>query len=154
MGLNIEELIGGTIGDSVAKVVGAFKEDPTKKGEFQAAADAHRAEFQLTALKLAKQIEIETNAQAAEIAKAQIAVNEADAKGNWFQSSWRPLIGYICGAGLLYQELLRPLLNFAAQLAGSAARAESLDMGTLITLLFGLLGLGVMRTAEKLQEKD
>ncbi len=151
MALNLAELIGGGIGDSVAKVVGAFKEDPTKKGEFQAAADAQKAEFQITALKLEKEIEKEINAQATELAKAQIAVNEADARGTTFQSSWRPLIGYICGAGLLYQELLRPLINFAAQVFGSKAVAESLDMGTLMTLLFGLLGLGAMRMNEKLK---
>ena len=31
---------------------------------------------------------------------AQLAINQEDAKGNWFQSSWRPLIGWICGLSL------------------------------------------------------
>lgn len=154
MGLNIAELITSGIGDSVAKVVGAFKEDPTKKGEFQAAADASKAEFELTALKLGKQIELEVNAQAAEIAKAQIAVNEADARGSQFQSSWRPLVGYICAAGLAYQMLVRTLINFIAQALGSKATAEQLDMGTLLTLLVPLLGLGAYRTIEKVNGKD
>ncbi len=154
MALDLVKLIGGGIGESVAKVVGAFKEDPTKKGEFQAAADAQHAEFELTALKLEKEIEKEINSQANAIALAQIAVNEADAKGNRFQSSWRPLVGYICASGLGYQLLLRPLINFGAQLFGSKAVAEQLDMGTLLTLLVPLLGLGAYRTIEKIQGKD
>ena len=40
---------------------------------------------------------------------------------------------------------------WAAALAGHAIAFPSLDMGTLMTLLGGLLGLGGMRTAEKLQ---
>lgn len=149
----IADIIGGGLLDGAAKIIGKFKEDPTKKAEYQAAVDASKAEFELTAMKLEKQIEIEVNDRAAEIAKAQIAVNEADAKGSRFQSSWRPLIGYICGLGLTYQMFLRPLINFTAQAFHSAAIAESLDMGTLMTLLFGILGLGAMRMNEKIQGK-
>jgi len=154
MALNIAELIGGGIGESIAKVVGAFKADPTKVAEMNAAIDANSAEFKLKSFELEKAIEKEINEQANALALAQIAVNEADAKGSLFQSSWRPLIGYICGAGLAYEELIRPLINFAAQVFHSAAVAQDLDMGTLMTLLMGLLGLGAMRTMEKLQGKQ
>ena len=37
---------------------------------------------------------------AQELALAQIKVNQEEAKGNWFQSSWRRLIGWICGLSL------------------------------------------------------
>jgi hypothetical protein len=154
MAINLANLITGGIGESVAKIAGAFKEDPTKKAEFQAAVDANSAEFQLTSLKLEKQIEIEINEQANAIALAQIALNTQDAKGSLFQSSWRPLVGYICASGLGYQILLRPLINFAAQLFSSKAVAEQLDMGTLLSLLIPMLGLGAYRTVEKLQGKQ
>lgn len=154
MGLNIADLIGGGILDSAAKIVGAFKEDPTKKAELQAVLDANSAEFKLKSLELEKQIEIEVNSQAKDLALAQIAVNQEEAKSEGFKSSWRPLIGYICGAGLAYEVLLRPLVNFTAQCFGSKAMAQDLDMGTLLTLLTGMLGLGAMRMNEKLQDKD
>ena len=150
----IADIIGGGLLDGAAKIISQFKQDPNKRSEIEAAVNANRAEFELVALKLEKEIEIQTNAQAAEIARAQIKVNEEDAKGSRFQSSWRPLIGYICGAGLLYEVLLRPILNFAAQLGGYMAKAESLDMGTLLTLLTGMLGLGAMRMTEKIQGKS
>lgn len=154
MGLNIASLITEGIGASVAKVISTLKEDPTKKGEFQAAVDAQEAAFKLKALELEKEIEKATAEQANSIALAQIAVNQEEAKSDKFKSNWRPLIGYICGAGLAYQILLRPLINFGAQCFGAKAVAEQLDMGTLLTLLMGMLGLGAYRTVEKLQDKD
>ena len=145
MALNIAGMIGDTLGGAVQKIVGSFKEDPTKKAEFQAAVDAHEAEFKLAQLELQAKIQDAANAEVL----AQIAVNEADAKGNLYQSSWRPTIGYICGAGLGYQFLLRPLLNFAATMLHSTAVAGPLEIGTLMTLLFGMLGLGALRTVDK-----
>lgn len=150
----IVDALGGSILDGAAAIIGKFKEDPTKKAEYEAAANASKAEFELISLKLAKQIEQEVNAQANAIALAQIKINEADARGSRFQSSWRPLVGYICAAGLGYQMLIRTLINFVAQALGSKATAEQLDMGTLLSLLIPLLGLGAYRTVEKLQEKQ
>lgn len=150
MALDIASIIGGTVGDTFQKVVGAFKEDPTKKAEFQSLLDQHDAEFKLAALQIQAKIQDQVGAEVL----AQIAVNEQDAKGSWFQSSWRPLIGYICGAGLAYQMLLRPLINFTAQVFHSPAIAEPLEMGTLMTLLTGMLGLGILRTQEKIKGAD
>jgi hypothetical protein len=150
----LSDLIGGGVLEGAATIIGKFKEDPTKKAELQAAADASAAEFRITAFKLEREIEKEINAQANAIALAQIAVNKADADSkDKFQSRWRPAIGWICGAGLTYQLFLRPLINFFAQVFHSAAIAESLDMGTLMTLLFGILGLGAMRMQEKREGK-
>lgn len=150
MALDIASIIGGTVGDTFTKIVGAFKENPETKAQLQSAIDTHAAEFKLAELEMAGKMQDAINAQVL----AQIAVNEQDAKGNWFQSSWRPLVGYICCLGLFYQIFLRPIINFGAQLLHSAAIAEPLDMGTLLTLLFGILGLGAYRMNEKLKDKD
>ena len=45
-----------------------------------------------------------------EIALQQIEVLKADAKGNWFQSSWRPLIGWICGLSLGINYMVSPIM--------------------------------------------
>ena len=96
--------------------------------------------------------EVEKAALAAElqIALAQNAVNAEEAKStNWFVAGWRPFIGWICGAGLAYQLLFMPLVNGLCAAIWSVTPFISLDIGTLMTCLSGMLGLGAMRTYEK-----
>lgn len=62
-----------------------------------------------------------------------------------FRTGWRPFVGWICGFGLAIQFILSPILSFVFD-----AKFPELDMDTLLTLLMGLLGLGYMRTKEKL----
>lgn len=84
-----------------------------------------------------------------DLAKGQIAVDQVEAASpNMFVAGWRPFIGWVCGAGLAYQFVAAPLLSWGVALIGHPITAPSLDMGTLVTLLFGMLGLGGMRTAE------
>lgn len=62
-----------------------------------------------------------------------------------FRTGWRPFVGWICGFGLAIQFILSPILSFV-----SDTKFPELDIDTLLTLLMGLLGLGYMRTKEKL----
>ena len=85
--------------------------------------------------------------QSGELAQitGQLEINKVEAANpNVFVSGWRPFIGWICGVGLCYQFLIYPIL------IAYVPKIQQLDMGTLITLLGGLLGLGTMRTVEKL----
>lgn len=77
--------------------------------------------------------------------QGQLEINKVEAANpSLFVSGWRPFIGWICGVGLGYQFLIYPIL------IGYAPKIQQLDMGTLVTLLGGLLGLGTLRTVEKL----
>jgi len=58
-------------------------------------------------------------------------------------------VGWTCVVGLLYTFLLRPLLAWASGMIDIPV-PPMLDMGDLFTLLAGMLGLGGMRTFEKL----
>ena len=78
-----------------------------------------------------------------EIALAQIALNTADAKGGWFQSSWRPLCGHICVLGLAVNFLVSPIA------AGFGVIVPQADMSVMMPVLMGMLGLGGLRTFEK-----
>lgn len=79
----------------------------------------------------------------------QIEVNKAEAaSGNAFASSWRPLCGYVCVLGLAYQFLLQPLLAWGSGI-WAVPLPPDLDLGDLLTLLGGMLGLGSLRTVEK-----
>jgi len=84
-------------------------------------------------------------AAAVQLVQGQLDINKAEATNpNMFTSGWRPYIGWVCGTGLGYQFLIYPVL------VAFIPKIVQLDMGTLLTLLLGMLGLGGMRTFEKL----
>ena len=62
--------------------------------------------------KLAQEIATLAKKQAHEVALAQIEVNKLEARGNWFQSSWRPLIGWTCGIAFMWHFVLSPMMIF------------------------------------------
>lgn len=83
---------------------------------------------------------------------AQIEVNRAEAaSSDLFRGGWRPAVGWICAFGLGYQMLLRPLLGWTAMNLWGWNEPPSLELDTLLTLLFGLLGLGAYRTVERIK---
>lgn len=85
-----------------------------------------------------------------ELAKAQIAVNNTEAgSDSLFKSGWRPAVGWTCAGGLFYQVAGRPLLGWVALNLWGWSEPPGLEMETLMTLLFGMLGLGGYRTFEK-----
>lgn len=91
--------------------------------------------------------------QAGELAEitAQLKVNEVEASNpSVFVSGWRPFVGWICAGALALQFIVAPLGVWVASLAGHVVAFPSLDMGTLLTLLGGMLGLGGLRTVEKI----
>ena len=114
---------------------------------------AQAASAQLELLKMAQTGELAQLAADAEIAKAQIAVNQAEASsGNAYAASWRPTVGYLCCAGLGYTFLLQPLLPWIAAVFGLVVPPlPALDTNVLMTLLLGMLGIGGLRTAEKIK---
>jgi|TARA_A200000159_G_C7240533_1_gene304357 hypothetical protein len=98
--------------------------------------------------KLAHDIATMSEKHAQEIALAQIKVNEAEAKGNWFQSSWRPATAWVCVLGFLVNFLVSPIC------AGFGIIIPQADTATMLPVLMGMLGLGTMRTVERLKGKD
>jgi hypothetical protein len=66
-----------------------------------------------------------------------------------FVAGWRPFIGWVCGFSLAIS-ILGPMCSYLAALAGHTGIVfPSQDTGTMMTLLGGMLGLGGMRTYEK-----
>ena len=98
--------------------------------------------------KLAHEISTMAEKHAQQLALAQIKVNEAEARGNWFQSSWRPLIGWICGISLGINYMIAPIaLGFGFEIPQA-------DMSVMMPLLLGMLGIGGMRSFDKLKKTD
>lgn len=77
------------------------------------------------------------------IAAAQSATNTAEAgHASLFVAGWRPACGWICVIGLAYSAVIAPIFNW-----------PSADSSVLTAILTGMLGLGTLRTAEKLKGK-
>ena len=88
-----------------------------------------------------------------EINKAQIEVNKVEAGStNLFVSGWRPFVGWTCGVALCYHFVLQPLLMFVLSAIGNPMELPGFDMTTLTTVLMGMLGLGGLRSYEKVKK--
>lgn len=83
----------------------------------------------------------------------QIEINKIEASSSdRFVSGARPFIMWVCGVSLAYSFLVEPFMRFTAQVIFKYEGAfPVLQMGELSTILMGLLGLGVMRTVEKVK---
>ena len=89
---------------------------------------------------------------ALEIAKQQTAVNTAEAQsGSNFRGGWRPFIGWVCGTGLAYATIVRPIAIGVTRIWYPDFELPEAGTEALMTLLFGMLGLGGMRTLEKVK---
>lgn len=109
-----------------------------------------RAKAQLDLLKLQQDGAFKELDAQLQVNLAQAEINKVEAASqNGFQAGWRPLAGYACVAGLGYEFLLRPLLPWCLSVSGiDAPPLPSLD-GVLFELMFGMLGLGTLRTADR-----
>tara|TARA_Y100000114_G_scaffold131349_1_gene129505 strand:+ start:400 stop:777 length:378 start_codon:yes stop_codon:yes gene_type:complete len=100
------------------------------------------------AAKLAHEIATMSDKHAQELAMAQLEILKADAKGNWFQASWRPLIGWICGISLGINYMVAPIAM------GFGVVIPQADMSVMMPLLLGMLGISGMRSFDKLNKTD
>jgi hypothetical protein len=90
-----------------------------------------------------------------EINKAQLEVNKVEAgHTSIFVAGWRPFTGWVCSIALAYHFILQPLLTFVLYARGVEIVLPVFDMGTLTTVLLGMLGLGGMRSFEKVKKKN
>lgn len=115
---------------------------------------AQQAEAQFKLAQLAQSSEMaELNADL-QTALAQIAVNQEEAKSEeLFKSGWRPGIGWVCGSAFAWEFVARPMLVFALTAYGHPIALPSADMSVMMPVLLGMLGLGGMRTFEKVKDK-
>lgn len=69
----------------------------------------------------------------------------------WFVTGWRPFVGWICSLGFCYEFVGRPIINGFLSMSPVGPVFPGIEVDTLTSLLFGLLGLGAFRTIEKLK---
>ena len=94
---------------------------------------------------LAHEIATMAERHAQELAKGQLEVNKVEAAHHSiFVSGWRPCIGWVCALGLLYNTILSNIL-------GIWVKVPEIDTTLLVPVMMGMLGLGAMRSYEKVQ---
>jgi len=101
---------------------------------------------------LAHEIATLADKQANEQAIAQIELNKVEAAHkSMFVAGWRPAVGWVCALAMLLNFILIPFINLGLEFGGLDLQLDLIDMETMMPVLFGMLGLGGMRTAEKLK---
>lgn len=115
----------------------------------KAAADA-----KLKALEMAQKGELALLDADLRLALGQLEVNKAEATTDLFRGGWRPAVGWVCVFGLFYNFVLQPILPWVVGVFGGVVPPlPAIDNETLLVLLTGMLGLGGLRTFERIKGK-
>tara|TARA_B110000503_G_scaffold111663_1_gene167231 strand:- start:2343 stop:2738 length:396 start_codon:yes stop_codon:yes gene_type:complete len=103
--------------------------------------------------KLAHDIATMSQKHAQELAKGQLEINKEEAKHrSLFVAGWRPFLGWILAAAMGWHFVFAPMTMFiCAYLSVAIPELPVFDMDSLMTVLLGMLGLGGLRTAEKIK---
>lgn len=136
-------MLGDLIAGLVGKVLDRAWPDPAQKAaaaqaiaELQQAGEFKRIDAELAAMKM------------------QADINDTEAaSSDPFVSRWRPFIGWVCGAGFAWNFIGLPVARLACDIAGHPVAISPADMSEMMPILLGMLGLGGMRTYEKLAGK-
>lgn len=110
------------------------------------------AEAKLKAMELAQRGELAVLDADVRLALGQMEINKAEASTDLFRGGWRPATGWVCVAGLAYQFIAQPILPWVVALfGGTVPPLPAIDNETLMVLLTGMLGLGGLRTFERVK---
>lgn len=113
-----------------------------------------QADAKLRVMELAQKGELAVLDADLKLALGQLEVNKAEATTDMFRGGWRPAVGWTCVAGLAYNFVVQPLLPWVVSLFGaSVPPLPEIDNETLLVLLTGMLGLGGLRTFERIKGK-
>ena len=143
MGFDIAGL--GSVFDFGSKIIDKIFPDKT---------EAEKAKFEM--YKLEKAGELQEIQNQFQLMTEQIKVNAIEAAHpSIFVSGWRPFVGWVCGGALFYNYIGMPMIVWTTScFYPTAPLMPVLNTGELMTILAGMLGLGVLRTVEKSQKTD
>ena len=132
-------MIGDAIASVIGKVIDRAWPDPIAKEA------ATRALLELQQAGEFKVIDAELQSM-----QMQSDVNKVEAAhSDKFVSGWRPFIGWVCGAAFAWHFVGRPMCNWLILVSGTDTLVPEVEIGDLLVVLLGMLGLGGLRTAEK-----
>ena len=138
------------IGDAVTaglKIIDKFIPDPKAKAD---------AIFKLKNLEQEGNM-AQLNAYVTQLS-GQIEINKVEAaSSNLFKSGWRPFIGWVCGSAFAYKFIVQPFLLFLVALGQiniDISILPVLEWQELSAVLMGMLGLGSMRSFDRVKDKS
>lgn len=86
------------------------------------------------------------------IMTGQMDINKVEAAStSLFASGWRPFIGWVCGVGCAWNWIGLPVAKFALLAMGHPLDIEPADLSEMLPLLIGMLGLGTLRSYERVK---
>ena len=134
-------MVGDLIAGLVGKVIDRVWIDPAQK---------QQAAIELERMRQAGEFkEIDT---ALALAQMQASVNQVEAASvDRFVAGWRPAIGWVCASALAWHYVLSGFLVWILALAGKSTIMPTVELGDLIVIRVGMLGLGGLRTTEKIK---
>jgi len=92
-------------------------------------------------------------AAAVMVVQGQLDINREEAKSqSVFVSGWRPFIGWVCGSACAWNWIGLPIAKAGLLLSGIALSVSPADLSEMLPVLMGMLGLGALRTYEKVRE--
>ena len=92
---------------------------------------------------LAHELATMSERHAHEALKGQLEINKVEAAHkSLFVAGWRPAIGWVCMLGLLYNTIIANVLSIWIEV-------PEVDTTLLVPVMMGMLGLGAMRSYEK-----
>jgi len=113
-----------------------------------------QADAKIKLLDLAQKGELAVLDAETKMALGQMEINKAEAGTDMFRGGWRPATGWSCVFGLVYQFLIQPLVPWICAVSGlTVPPLPPIDNETLMVLLTGMLGLGGLRTFERIKGK-
>jgi hypothetical protein len=91
-------------------------------------------------------------AAAVMVVQGQLDINKVEAANpSVFVSGWRPAIGWVCGAACAWNWIGLKIALFVAAYLGHELKMQPADTAEMLPILMGMLGLGGLRTVEKVQ---
>lgn len=135
--VGLTDILGG-IFSPIKDLIGEIVVDPNKRDQIN--------------LQLA-QIEDQAQARLDTLQSGQIEVNKVEASsGSVFVAGWRPFVGWVGGVGLAYSTLVQPFGSWLARVAFHyQGTFPAIDNQLLLYVLGGMLGIGGLRTIEKIK---
>jgi hypothetical protein len=110
------------------------------------------ANAKLEVMRLAQNGELAQLDADLKLATGQLDIDKTEAANpSIFVSGWRPFIGWTCGAAFAYKFVLAPAIAFGLAAYGHPVTLPVLDFTEMSTVLLGMLGLGGMRSLEKIK---
>ena len=96
--------------------------------------------------KAERQLEQQLATHLAKIDLAQLDINKTEAAHR------SVFIGWSCGVALAWSYVVTPILTFVLAQTGYLVELPSMNLGEMMPVLMGMLGLGGLRTFEKFKK--